>query len=57
METEPSEASYFQAKGGLMPLSRRAIWIGAALAIIAAIIVVLIVYSGGGGGGGGGGGY
>ena len=37
-----------------MPLSRRAIWIGAALAIIAAIVVVLIVYSGGGGVGAGG---
>jgi hypothetical protein len=39
-------------KGGFMPLSRRAIWIGATLAIIAAVIVVLLVYSGGGGGGG-----
>jgi hypothetical protein len=31
-----------------MPLSRRTLWIGAALAIVAAFIVVIAVYSGGG---------
>jgi hypothetical protein len=30
-----------------MPLSRRTLWIGAALAIVAAVIVVIAVYAGG----------
>lgn len=47
-------ASYLTVKGGVsMPLSRRTLWIGAALAVLAAVIVVVAVYSGGGGGPGG----
>ena len=37
-------------RGYLMPLSRRTLWIGGALAIVAAVVVLLVVYSGGGGG-------
>ena len=33
-----------------MPLSRRTVLIGVALAIIAAVIVVIVAYSGGAGG-------
>jgi hypothetical protein len=33
-----------------MPLSRRTLWIGAALLILAAVIVLVAVYSGDGGG-------
>jgi hypothetical protein len=33
-----------------MPLSRRTLWIGATLAIVAAVIVVIAVFAGGGGG-------
>jgi hypothetical protein len=33
----------------LVPLSRRTLWIGAAVLIAAAVIVVIAVYSGGGG--------
>jgi hypothetical protein len=33
-----------------MPLSRRTLWIGATLAIVAAVIVVIAVVAGGGGG-------
>jgi hypothetical protein len=40
-----------------MPISRRTLWIGAALAVIAVVVVLVIVYAGGGGGSGGGGGY
>jgi hypothetical protein len=40
-----------QEKGGVMPLSRRTLWIGATLAIVAAVIVVLAVFAGGGAGG------
>jgi hypothetical protein len=36
-------------KGGAMPLSRRTLWIGTALLILAAIVVVIAVYSGGSG--------
>jgi hypothetical protein len=35
-----------------MPLSRRTLWIGAALAALVAIVVLAVVYGGGGGGGG-----
>ena len=35
-----------------MPLSRRTLWIGAAVAGLVAVIVVIAVYSGGGGAGG-----
>jgi hypothetical protein len=31
-----------------MPLSRRTLWIGTALLILAAVIVLIAVYSGGG---------
>src|SRR5919198_112424 len=40
--------------GGTMSLSRKTIWIGAALVAIAVAVVLIVVYSGGGGGGGGG---
>jgi hypothetical protein len=33
-----------------MPLSRRTLWIGATLAVVAAVIVVIAVFAGGGGG-------
>jgi hypothetical protein len=35
-----------------MPLSRRTLWIGAALAALVTIVVLAVVYGGGGGGGG-----
>lgn len=38
-------------KGVQMPLSRRTLWIGGALAVLAAVIIVVALYSGGGGGG------
>jgi hypothetical protein len=38
-------------KGVLMPLSRRTLWIGAALAALVTIVVLAVVYGGGGGGG------
>jgi hypothetical protein len=39
-------------EGLKMPLSRRSLWIGAALAAVAVVIVVLAIVSSGGGGGG-----
>jgi hypothetical protein len=44
------ESRFEISEGGFMPLSRRTIWIGAALAIVAAVIVVIAVFAGGGGG-------
>jgi hypothetical protein len=43
---------YSRGRGFRMPLSRRTLWIGAALAALVAIVVVAVVYGGGGGGGG-----
>jgi hypothetical protein len=34
-----------------MPLSPRALWIGAAVSALVAIVVLAVVYGGGGGGG------
>jgi hypothetical protein len=39
--------------GGSVSLSRKTLWIGAALVAIAVAVVLIVVYSGGGGGGGG----
>ena len=50
--TPRSDALDHGERGCQMPLSRRTLWIGAALAILAAVIVVAAVYGGGGGGGG-----
>jgi hypothetical protein len=38
-------------RGCYMPLSRRTLWIGAAVALLTAVIVIVAVYSGGGGSG------
>ena len=40
-----------KSKGVQMPLSRRTLWIGGTLAVLAAVIIVVALYSGGGGGG------
>jgi hypothetical protein len=42
---------FARERGFRMPLSRRTLWIGAALAALVAIVVVAVVYGGGGGGG------
>jgi hypothetical protein len=42
---------FARGRGFLMPLSRRTLWIGAALAALVAIVVLAVVYGGGGGGG------
>jgi hypothetical protein len=44
------EASIREWKEVSMPLSRRTLWIGAALAALLAIVVLAVVYGGGGGG-------
>jgi hypothetical protein len=48
----PVTASIREWKGVSMPLSRRTLWIGAALAALVAIVVLAVVFGGGGGGGG-----
>jgi len=49
-ESRPLLAS---GRGCQVQLSRRTLWISAALAALVAIVVLAVVYGGGGGGGGG----
>jgi hypothetical protein len=48
---ESGEVLFASERGFVMPLSPRALWIGAALAALVAIVVLAVVFGGGGGGG------
>jgi hypothetical protein len=48
------QASIASGRGFRMPLSRRTLWIGAALAALVAIVALAVVFGGGGDGGVGG---